>query len=190
MATRENYHHGDLRAALVAEGLRQLESGGDAISLRGLAKAAGVSPNAPYRHFADRHALMGSLAAEGFRRFTDAIVDAGRGQEPLAALASFGLAYLGFAHRNPALYRLMFSAYGYSLDHEECRRAAERAFAALMAVVAGAHGAGWRPGHAVQTLALSYWSTLHGWASLSGDGLMPPGVGETDRKALLASFIG
>lgn len=189
METRENYHHGDLRAALIAEGLRQLEDGAEAISLRGLAKAVGVSPNAPYRHFADRNALMGALAAEGFHRFAHVIADTGREQEPLAALASFGLTYLGFARRQPALYRLMFSPYGYSLDNEECRRAAERAFAALISAVGCAHQAGWRPGHDVLTLALTYWATLHGWACLSGDGLMPPGVGETNWDALLAAFI-
>lgn len=187
---RGTYHHGDLRTALVAEGLRQLENGADSVSLRGLAKSVGVSPNAPYRHFADRSALMGALAAEGFHRFTEAIVAAGSNQDPVAGLIAFGEAYLEFARAEPALYRLMFSPYGYSLDSPECRAAAEKAFSALVGAVDRAHSAGWRPGHEVMSLALSFWSTLHGWACLSGDGLMPPGVGMTDRRALLASYIG
>lgn len=189
MTGREKYHHGDLRSALVAEGLRQLEFGGTEISLRALAKAAGVSPNAPYRHFADRNELLGALAAEGFHKFTDGIVDAREKADAFAALKSLGVAYLTFAQRHPALYRLMFSPYGYSLDNSECRLAAERAFGALVGAVTRARSAGWKAGHTELTLALSYWSLLHGWACLAGDRLMPPGVGEANWDDLLASYL-
>lgn len=187
--TRESYHHGDLRTALIAEGLRQLESGGSEISLRALAKAAGVSPNAPYRHFADRNALMGALAAEGFSEFTEAIVAALRDGQERDALMALGRAYLGFARDHPALYRLMFSPYGYSLDHSECKAAAERAFGVLYGAVSRAHAAGWKPDQAPLTLTLAFWAVLHGWACLTGDKLMPPGVAGADWDALLMAFL-
>ena len=189
MTTRETYHHGDLRTALIAEGLRRLESAGTDLSLRALAKSIGVSPNAPYRHFANRSKLMGALAAEGFHRFADVIVVAGQEPKPLAALKSLGLAYLDFAQNQPALYRLMFSPYGYSLDSSACKAEADRAFGALVGAIARASESGWKTGHAVLTLALAYWAVLHGWAGLSGDRLMPPGVAEASWGDLLEVYL-
>lgn len=176
MNQRDHYHHGDLRAALVAEGLKQLESGGvGSVSLRALAKASGVSPNAPYRHFADKNALMGALAAEGFLRFADTVVSAsqGRGTE---ALRNQGQAFLEFALAHPALYRLMFSPYGYSLTSDTCQREASRAFGSLVATAARAQAEGWKAGYTLTDAVLAYWSALHGWAGLLGDNLVPPEV--------------
>ena len=189
VTAKDTYHHGGLRGALVAEGLRQLETGETEISLRALAKAAGVSANAPYRHFVDRNAFMGALAAEGFVWFTDAFIEAGKAKGEINALKGLGIAYLDFARRNPALYRLMFSPYGYSLDHPDCKAAAERAFGALMGAVSAAHATGWKRGHSPLTLALSFWSVLHGWACLSGDGLMPPGIAGADWNDLLDAYL-
>src|SRR5215468_8751049 len=65
------YHHGDLREALVQAALREAEQGGpEAISIKALAKELGVSQPAPYRHFADREALLAAVTAEAFRQFT------------------------------------------------------------------------------------------------------------------------
>lgn len=189
MTKRKTYHHPDLRAALIAEGLRQLEHVGTDLSLRALAKAIGVSPTAPYRHFAGRSELMGALAAEGFHQFTEVLVAADQEPRPLAALRALGLAYLDFAHNQPALYRLMFSPYGYSLNSPACKAAADRAFGTLVGVVERASEAGWKPGHAVLTLALAYWAALHGWAVLSNDRLTPPGVTEASWGDLLEVFL-
>ncbi|HEY9595958.1 MAG TPA: TetR family transcriptional regulator, partial [Spirochaetia bacterium] len=77
METRQPYHHGALRAALLAEALRSLEKDGlESLSLRGLAHAVGVSKTAPYRHFADKRELLVEIAAEGFRMFADALESA------------------------------------------------------------------------------------------------------------------
>jgi len=186
---RKTYHHRDLRAALITEGLRQLESVGTNLSLRALAKSIGVSPTAPYRHFEDRSELMGALAAEGFHRFTEVLVVADQDPNPLAALKALGLAYLDFAQNQHALYRLMFSPYGYSLNSIACKAAADRAFGALVGAVARASESGWKPGHAVLTLALAYWAVLHGWAVLSGDRLTPPGVTEASWGDLLETYL-
>jgi AcrR family transcriptional regulator len=183
------YHHRDLRATLISEGLRQLESVGTDLSLRALAKSIGVSPTAPYRHFNNRSEFMGALAAEGFHRFTEILVAANQDPNPLAALKALGLAYLDFAQSQQALYRLMFSPYGYSLNSIACKAAADRAFGALVGAVARASESGWKPGHAVLTLALAYWAVLHGWAVLSGDSLMPPGVTDVNWGDLLETYL-
>ena len=131
---------------------------------------------------------MGALAAEGFVQFTQALT-AGRELEPMEALKALGSAYLGFARDHPSLYRLMFSAAGYSLNHPACREAADRAFGTLIEAVTRARDAGWKPGKDATTLATAYWAVLHGWAGISGDGLMPPGVTAMDREELLGVFL-
>jgi AcrR family transcriptional regulator len=186
---RKTYHHRDLRAALIAEGLNQLESVGADLSLRALAKSIGVSPTAPYRHFANRSELMGALAAEGFHRFTDTLMMASNEPEPMAALKGLGMAYLDFAQNQPSLYRLMFSPYGYSLNSIECKTAAEGAFGTLVGTVTRANNSGWKSGQSVLTLALAYWAVLHGWARISGDRLMPPGVSDVSWESLIEVYL-
>jgi AcrR family transcriptional regulator len=191
MVPRETYHHGDLRAALVAEGLHQLErSGESALSLRALAKAAGVSPNAPYRHFADKDELMGALAAEGFEQFADVIAGAGAPTDAaLDVLKAQGLAYLNFATSRPALYRLMFSPLGYSLHSQACQNHSERAFGTLVAAVARAQAEGWKTGQDFMSLVLGFWAALHGWVGLVGERLLPPEVTVPEAKTWLDALL-
>lgn len=107
-SSERSYHHGDLRAALLKEARKMLDSQGDTeLSLRALARAAGVSVNAPYRHFEDKNALLAALAAEGFEELAHGFAQAGAGREGLIAK---GLVYLDFARRNPGLYRIMFGS--------------------------------------------------------------------------------
>jgi AcrR family transcriptional regulator len=107
------YHHGRLRATLLAEAERTLrEQGIEALSLRDLARQAGVSHAAPRRHFADRQALLDALAETGFVRLDEemraAIDDAGEDYE--GRLRAMAAAYVQFATRDPALMELMFAA--------------------------------------------------------------------------------
>lgn len=173
----------------MAEGLRQIERQGSELSLRALAKLVGVSYNAPYRHFADRRALLGALAAEGFQLFATAIASPPADAAPLAALKSVGLAYLGFARQRPGLYRLMFSRYGYSLDHPACKAEAERSFRLMLQAVAGAQAEGWRGQQDTLRQTLSFWAFLHGWASLAAEGLMPPDVAEPTWGQMLDAYL-
>jgi len=103
------YHHGDLRAALVTAALALLEAGETAPSLREVARAAGVSAMAPYRHFADRAALLAAVADEGFAALRTRLLDADDAPESREALIAQGRAYVDFALAHPALFRLMFS---------------------------------------------------------------------------------
>ncbi len=189
MDTPKIYHHRDLRSALIAEGLSQLETVGTDLSIRALAKSIGVSPTAPYRHFADRSELMGAIAAEGFHQFTDALLVTKEEPNPMLALKALGLAYLDFAMKQHSLYRLMFSPYGYSLNSDSCKEAADRAFSALIGSITRASESGWKPGHSVLTLSLAYWAELHGWACLSGDRLLPPEIVEASWEDLLDAYL-
>jgi len=174
---------------LVTEGLKQLEAGGlESVSLRALAKEAGVSPNAPYRHFADKNALMGALAAEGFLRFADLVISASGGPGT-QALRAQGRAYLGFALEHPSLYRLMFSPYGYSLTSDTCQREAGRAFESLVQTAARAQSEGWKADRPLADAVLAYWAALHGWAGLVGDRLIPPGVPSPPIDRWLDAFF-
>lgn len=106
MSTKKtDYHHGDLRGSLLDAARQVLEQEGpNALSLRDLARRTGVSHAAPYRHFANRQALLAALAAEGFSELARHM----RAEER-KSLKSMGRAYVGFAVANPSLYKLMFS---------------------------------------------------------------------------------
>src|SRR5262245_53783578 len=93
------YHHGDLRRALIDQALRTVEAHGvDGLTLRGVGEALGVSRTALYRHFADKQALVAAVAREGFRTFRLALVDAWQRQRrSRRGFEAMGTAYLRFA---------------------------------------------------------------------------------------------
>ena len=132
---RRGYHHGDLRAVLLAAGEAELaEHGVEGFSLRGVAKRAGVSHAAPAHHFRDANGLLTALAAEGFRRFVEKqkarqqVAD----KDPLALLVAAGMGYVDFAMAHPALFRLMFSSDRPDREAEELHVAASAAYRKLV----------------------------------------------------------
>lgn len=163
MAKAKSYHHGDLRAALLTAAMRMLEKG-ESFSLRAVARRAGVSPAAPYRHFADRAALESALAAEGFRALK---ADLSRGQRLPSTeeeLFEFGVTYVDFALRRPALFHLMF---GNACDDSDDARV--RATAELHEWLALALARVF-PDADASALATASWSLAHGLAFLHLDG--------------------
>lgn len=108
---RDGYHHGDLRSALL-EAAREIVAvqGPDAVSLRDLAKALGVSPAAPYRHFPDRQSLLNEIAAQGFAQLGRDYANAAERADPVDALRATGRAYLNLAFERPGLFQLMFES--------------------------------------------------------------------------------
>ena len=104
------YHHGDLRRALVDAARRLLESEGPtALSLRAVAREAGVSPAAPYHHFKDKGELLDAVAHEGWEMLDEALARAKAGAPSLKEkMTELGVAYVCFARDNPALYRIMY----------------------------------------------------------------------------------
>src|SRR5258707_4430824 len=105
------YHHGDLRDALVHAALREAEQGGpEAISLKALAKQLGVSQPAPYRHFADREALLAAVTAEAFRQFSATLRESIRKPSKRSKLSRIAQTTLAFGLRRNGIYRLMFAS--------------------------------------------------------------------------------
>jgi AcrR family transcriptional regulator len=171
---RRSYHHGNLREALAEAALDLIaEKGPAGLTFADAARAVGVSPAAPYRHFADREALLADVARRGFEKFADALAaawDDGR-PDPRAAFERLGRAYLAFARAEPAYYTAMFEAQVRPDAHRELARAADQAFAvlrqaceALIAVLPQ----GRRP--PALMMSLHVWAMSHGIASLFGRG--------------------
>ncbi|OBA61810.1 TetR family transcriptional regulator [Mycobacterium sp. 1100029.7] len=160
------YHHGDLRAACVRAAIELLEEDGNAagLSLRAVARRAGVSPGAPYRHYADRDALVSAVAAVGYRELADCMAAPNPSPRTAEGLAELGVAYVDFALRRPALFRLMFSE---PCDRDNDERAA--ATAAIWHLVSGAAQAAF-PGADVAAMSNALWSLVHGLAFLHLDG--------------------
>src|ERR1700758_1589340 len=108
-ASKATYHHGDLRAACVRAAMELLEESGEtALSLRAVARRAGVSPGAPYRHYADREALISAVAAVGYRELAGQLAAAHPAPATPDDLAAVAVAYVDFALAKPALFRVMF----------------------------------------------------------------------------------
>lgn len=172
MSTSEkSYHHGDLRAALLAAAIELLESG-EPFSMRAVARRAGVSQTAPYRHFADRQALDGAVAVAGFDALTADLGDARAALPPDAApkdvLAALGVAYVLFALRRQAEFRIMF---GNECDDADAERVV--AAAKLHAVLDGAL-AEMFPDADIPSLSVALWGMAHGLAFLHLDGKLRP----------------
>ena len=115
---RKSYHHGNLRETLIASALEILEEGTLAdLSLRALARKAGVSQTAPYRHFEDKEALIAVLKEEGMRKLGQAMMEImAMGIPPLERLQKLGMRYVEFSEAFPAQFKVMFE---YDLDHYE-----------------------------------------------------------------------
>ena len=193
-AERAPYHHGDLRRALIDAATQLVTEGGSAaLTVRAAAQAAGVSIAAPYRHFADRAALLAAVLAEGFDALA-AHTEAARQAAPdaRAALLAVGLAYVDFARRQPALYRLMFSAECDKASHPELLAAGDRALGVLLSAVADVQAAGLIDAQQAQPLALAGWSLSHGLATLHADGLFEgkiPGALEDNARAVMELLL-
>ena len=180
-ASRDSYHHGDLRTALIDAALGMLEAH-EPFSLRAVARRAQVSPTAPYRHFADREALESALAVQGFRRLREELSLSGAPAADEEQLIEFGVAYVAFALRRPALFRLMFG--------QECDDSGdERVLAAgeLRALLADSLR-GVYPGSDTAALADATWALAHGLAFLHLDGKLPAGEEAEVAARVRAAF--
>ena len=165
-----SYHHGDLRVALIAAGLRMLRDRDVAeLSLREVAREVGVSATSVYRHFPDKSALMAAMARDGLAQLAaaqHAASDAAGGG--VAGFNATGAAYVRFALANPALFRLIFANPAAHPKRDEAHSDDAMAF---LRANAAALAAG-RGGDA-QVIALRAWALVHGLAMLMLDGQVP-----------------
>ena len=165
MSPKAVYHHGDLRAALVRAAMDLLEEGGEAeLSLRAVARRAGVSAAAPYRHYDDREALVSAVAAVGYRELAERLAAAHPSPSTPDELASAAVAYVQFALERPALFRIMFG--------QPCDRDSDERVAATAAVSLYVRGIVERtfPHADSEALATAVWALVHGLAFLHLDG--------------------
>lgn len=164
-ASKATYHHGDLRAACIRAAVELLEEGGEAaLSMRAVARRAGVSPAAPYRHYADREALVSAVAAVGYRELAERLAAAHPSPSTPEQLTSVAIAYVRFALDRPALFRIMF---GEPCDRDNDERVAATAAVSLYlrAIVERSF-----PQADAEALATAIWALVHGLAFLHLDG--------------------
>jgi len=165
------YHHGDLRDALLRTAEKVLERDGPAgLTLRAVAREAGVSHAAPTHHFGDLTGLLSELAAIGFRQFNAAMSDArATANTPLEKGIATAKAYVGYAQAHPGMYGLMFRSERLDMSRPSLHEAAEASFAGL----AGSVGASRHEQIKEQALSLDQaaaiaraWSLVHGFSML------------------------
>jgi AcrR family transcriptional regulator len=176
MADRR-YHHGDLRAALLAQAEVTIKASGvDGLSLRELARAVGVSHGAPRRHFDDKAALLETLVAEGFHRLGRSLAAAAEldDREFNVVFKDVAVAYVRFAADNPTLVELM-SGSRYLADASEALvRAREVAFESIRTLVETGQRTGELVSGDVRRIGTLMFATLHGLATMANNKMLDP----------------
>lgn len=197
-STPRGYHHGNLRHALVAQGLLLLEESGLAhFSLRGIAARVGVSHAAPKNHFGNLRGLLSAMAAEGYRlcvadirlRMAQSALSQPHVPESLRQLVAITRGYVEFAQAHPQLFMLMYSKQHCDYEQPDLAEHAETSYRLLRQVSAAVLGLPADaavsphtapPAGACATLVqaeLLVWSTVHGYAHLMLNGMLEPGAG-------------
>jgi AcrR family transcriptional regulator len=181
------YHHGDLRDALVQAALGEVELGGpEAVNISALAKKLGVSQPAPYRHFADRDALLAAVTAEAFRQFSATLRESMARPSKRSKLSRLAQATLTFGLRRNGIYRLMFASriIACAPKDSELHSATMETFnLVLEALEAPAVGL-LRERH-----ALKIWAALHGVVMLAEQGLMTGQLADITREELVDDIV-
>lgn len=191
-STERPYHHGDLRRTVVETAMAMLQDGSSwDFTLREVARRAGVSHGAPYKHFPDKSALLEELAMIGFDRLREAF----EAEKPPAgasirdAFLGVGRTYIGFGIANPALYNLMFSTEGKSANVNLSQRALA-AFEVLIELLERGQSAGVFRKRPVQGQAAACWALCHGITTLAIERLLlPEKVGADAVEVALACLL-
>ncbi|MBL0887850.1 TetR/AcrR family transcriptional regulator [Myceligenerans indicum] len=177
--SRTTYHHGALRTELVDASVRLVESDGvGAVSLRRVAREAGVSPAAPYHHFANRAALLSAISAQGFHELAEDLAAVARTGDGPGEVAALVRCYVDFARRRPGHFQVMWRPeLSEPAKHPVVHESGESALMQLTSVIDGLevpdpHG-----------LALALWAIGHGLASLMLDGQLAHTAEKWDTTA-------
>jgi len=181
------YHHGDLRDALVQAALQQVEQAGpEAVSIKALAKQLGVSQPAPYRHFADREALLAAVTAEAFRQFSAGLRESIRKPSRRSKLSRLAQATLTFGLRRNGIYRLMFASriMACAAKGSELHNAATETFGLVLEALEAPAVGLLRERHALQI-----WAALHGVVMLAEQGLLTGQVARITREELVEDIV-
>lgn len=176
-AVERPYHHGDLRRVVIDTAMAMLhEDRGWQFTLREIARRAGVSHAAPYKHFADKAALLAEMALIGFDQLREALTP--NKAKPASILRDdfFGMAraYIRFATTNPGLYRLMFSADAGKPSDVHLNERALAACEPLIALLERGQAVGLLRQRDVRGQMAACWGQMHGLALLTIDGILLP----------------
>jgi len=185
------YHHGDLRRALLDAGIEVLlERGIDGLSLREVARRAGVSQAAPYHHFADRATLLSAIARRGYHELADTMrAGANRaGGDALTRFQGMGIAYVSFAVAQPAMFRLLFRPELLATASPEATVAATEAYRVLEEGLDAAIAEGSVTGDR-EDIAVAAWCAAHGAATLYVDGPLASGGRSPEEVAEVVTTV-
>jgi AcrR family transcriptional regulator len=190
------YHHGKLKQALVDAAIALVaEVGTHGFTLREVARRAGVSHNAPYRHFRDRSEVLAVVALQGFQRLTASMKrSAAQGSDPGEQLRFCGRGYVNFALRWPEHFVIMFDLPSNSGANPEYQAAGQEAFDTLLGHIVQCQESGILPAGDPQPLALAAWSVVHGIAKLAISRQLPlnraviPAFTDQVTSTLLSGF--
>jgi AcrR family transcriptional regulator len=186
------YHHGNLRQVLLEEAAEAIrERGVDRLSLRELARRAGVSHGAPARHFPDKASLLTALATDALERFQVALLGgmAEAGESALDRHRAIGMGYIRFAVESPAYFRLLTSRPYLFEPDAEFHAAYQRLFETIREATVAAQQEGWAVGSDPDDLLLASWSVVHGFAMLWVEGGIQDYFGPIDPEAAASAVI-
>lgn len=192
---KRGYHHGDLKEALCRAALEIVaEDGPRGVKLAEVCRRAGVSVAAPYRHFADKDALLAMVAERGFAEFAASLERACAKHQvgTLARLEALGRAYVKFAREQPDMFRVMFGAGFSKTDHGDARTVADRALGVFVQTVVECQTAKTLPRGAPEKVGVALWAQVHGLAALLLDAdleSMDSDFDETWIPALVHAFV-
>jgi AcrR family transcriptional regulator len=184
------YHHGDLPAALLAAVESAVTDGGvSGVSLRDVARRAGVSHSAPAHHFGSKAGLLTAFATAGYQLLAQSVIEEVAVSDPgdgVAELAAIGRGYVRFAVGHPAHFEVMFRLDALDSDNADFTAASETAYELLTATIERCRAAGRLHGRSPEVVAVSAWSLVHGLAALWISGRLTERIAEQDPRRLAA----
>jgi len=186
------YHHGNLREVLIEKAAEVIDEDGiGALSLRAVARRAGVSHGAPAHHFIDKAGLLTALATHAMEHFAAILAEASleAGDSALERVRAIGRAYVRFAAQNPAYFRIVTRIELIRRDDPEFDASYQATFDMVKNAVTAAQQEGWERNTDPIALVIAAWSAVHGLATLWLDGALEDRVGPVDLEASAAQVI-
>jgi len=185
------YHHGDLPSALLeAVESAVADCGVSGVSLRDVARRAGVSHSAPAHHFGTKAGLLTAFATAGYQLLAEHVITevaASAATDSVEELAAIGRGYVRFAVSHPAHFEVMFRLDALNPGHAEFVAASEAAYGLLIATVERCRAAGRLNGRSPEVVAVSAWSLVHGLSALWISGRLSERIAEQDPHTLAAA---
>lgn len=182
------YHHGDLKNTLIDVALAHISrDGAGSLSLREVARDAGVSHSAAYRHFANKENLLVAIAEQGFRQLGETLGAAAQAHagDPARALQATGVAYVEFAISHPEHLQVMFGgSIACPSDYPSLVAAGDETYAALTRTVAEGSKLGQLRSGDDAMIALTCWATVHGLSQLIAGGQIGREAGDASPRSL------